>query len=112
MVGNVGSSTNQGKKAYDGFQSVTGTTIRNGKRLIVSMLMTTAGRTFWISAPMAGSKSTSQISPRFGAGAFAIQVILAEGFKRRQVAIRSVLLLGSGGGGLHDGIALLGRQLA
>ena len=47
----------------------------------VPMLMTAAGQTFWISAPTAGSKSTSQISPRLGIGTVAMQVILAERFK-------------------------------
>ena len=38
----------------------------SGKRPILSMLMTTAGLTFWISAPTAGSKRTFQTSPLLG----------------------------------------------
>jgi hypothetical protein len=38
----------------------------------VSLLMTRAGRVFWISPPIAGSKDTSQTSPRCGTTASAM----------------------------------------
>src|SRR6185437_5246650 len=77
-----------------------------------SMLITTAGRTLRISAPTEGAKSTNHISPRLGAGAFAIQVILAKGFKRRQFGIGPVFFLRESSSGFQDGIPLLWRQLA
>src|SRR5205807_2335522 len=76
------------------------------------MLMTTAGRIFWISAPTEGSKSTSQISPRLGAGAVAIQIVLGKGFKGRQFRIVPVVVLCAGGGGLKSGVLLFPRQAA
>src|SRR5687768_17067215 len=88
-----------------------GTTNRSGSLPIVFMLTTTAGRIFWISAPIAGSKSISQISPRLGTGAVAMQVILAEGFEGGQRDVVPVVFLGPGGGGLQDRIALLWRKL-
>src|SRR5438128_7956862 len=89
-----------------------GTTIRSSSRPTVSMLMTTAGRTFLISAPTEGSKSTSQISPRLGAGAVAIQIVLGKGFKGRQFRIVPVVVLCAGGGGMKNGVLLLPRQAA
>src|SRR3982750_354239 len=83
-----------------------GATIRRGRRPIASMLITTAGRIFWISAPTAGSKSISQISPRLGAGTLAMQVILAEGFEGGQFGVVPVVFLGPSGGGFHDRIPL------
>ncbi len=48
------------------FQSVIGAISLIGSFPTESELMTTAGRTFLISAPTVGSKLTNQISPRFG----------------------------------------------
>ena len=48
------------------FQSVIGAISLIGSFPTQSELMTTAGRTFLISAPTVGSKLTNQISPRFG----------------------------------------------
>ena len=48
------------------FQSVMGAISLIGSFPTQSELMTTAGRTFLISAPTVGSKLTNQISPRFG----------------------------------------------
>jgi hypothetical protein len=76
------------------------------------MQMTTAGRTFRISAPTAGSKSTSQISPRLGIGTVAMQIILAEGFEGGQFMIVAVISLGQSGGSFQDGIALGGGKFA
>jgi hypothetical protein len=45
-------------------------------------------------APTEGSKSMSQISPRFGVGAVDMQVLLAECFECRQLLIRKVIVLG------------------
>jgi hypothetical protein len=64
---------------------VIGTTSRKGSRPTESRLITTAGRTFRISCPTAGSKSISQISPRFGVGAIDMKVFLAEGLKCGQL---------------------------
>src|SRR5437016_4315646 len=86
--------------------------MRRGSRPTLSTLMTTAGRTLRISAPTAGSKSISHTSPRFGAGAFAMQVVLAESLEGGQFRPTAVFLFGLGGGGLQDGVALPGRQLA
>src|SRR5260370_28696923 len=51
-----------------GFQSVTGATSFMGSRPTPSALTTIAGRVLRISAPIVGSKFTSQISPRCGLG--------------------------------------------
>src|SRR5438034_661425 len=72
--------------------------------------MTTAGRTFWISAPTAGSKSTSQISPRLGSSTVAIQIVPAERLEGGQLRILPVVFLGKGGGSLQDRIPLLGGK--
>src|SRR5262245_38099716 len=110
LLPSAGMRTNQGKLAYCGFQSVSGTTIRNGSRPIESRLITRAGRTFWISAPTDGSKSTSQTSPRLGVGAVDIQVPLAERLERGQGDVVAVLFFRGGGGRGEDGVPLLGRQ--
>jgi hypothetical protein len=67
LCGVTGSRTNQGSPLYAGFQSVTGTTIRRGRRPISGTLTTTAGRTFWISAPMDGRIGRSRLHPASGA---------------------------------------------
>ena len=51
-------------REYQSFQSVTGTITLIGNMPMASELTTTAGRVFVISAPLVGSKLTSQMSPR------------------------------------------------
>src|SRR5271166_2567976 len=74
----AGRKTNQERFPKSLFQSVTGTTIRRGRRPpMASRLTTTAGRTLRIAAPAEGSKRTSQTSPLFGVGTVAMEVLLA-----------------------------------
>src|SRR5437879_4700028 len=77
-----------------------------------STLITRAGLTFWISAPVEGPKSTSQTSPRLGVGAVDIQVPLAERLERGQGGVVAVLFGGKSGGGGKDRVALVRGQAA
>ncbi len=63
---------------------------RNGSRPTDSMLTTTAGLVFWISAPTDGSKQMSQISPRLGFGGVDIQILQTKSFEIRQFFILGV----------------------
>src|SRR5208337_5372361 len=74
----AGRQTNQERFPKSLFQSVTGTTIRRGRRQMAYRLTTTAGRTLRISAPAEGSNRTSQTSLLFGVGTVAMKVLLAE----------------------------------
>src|SRR6516165_4068856 len=51
-------------------------------------------------------------SPRFGAGAVAIQVILAKGFKVGQFGVVAIFLFRECGGSFHDGVSFRRGQLA
>ena len=77
--------TNQGQRANEGFHSVRGTMIRNGSLPTEVGFTTSARRSFWISAPLDGSKLTSQISPLRGLTAWLIMGIveffITEGIK-------------------------------
>src|SRR5438105_5435471 len=99
---------NQAKFAKVGFQSVTGTTILRGNRPTLSMLMTTAGLTFWISAPTAGSKRTFQTSPLWALASRFLRECLEVG----QILIGVVLFLCQFGGGSQDPLLQRPRQLA
>src|SRR5579884_2052656 len=111
---------NQAYAKYAGFQSVMGTTMRKGSRPTLSWLMTTAGRTLPISAPVDGSKSINQISPRVGcggtvglglaAGAVPIEIILAVGVERGQLRVLVVFAGRDGGRAFKEDIPLLDGQ--
>ncbi len=56
--------------------------------------------------------STSPISPRFGAGAVAMHVIRAKGFKGRPFRVIAVFAFGKGGSSLRDGVPSRREQCA
>lgn len=68
--------TNQGQRANVDFHPVRGTMIRNGSLPTEETLTTNARRSFWISAPLDGSKLTSQISPLRGLTAWLIMGVV------------------------------------
>src|SRR4051812_11208160 len=86
--------------------------MRRGNLPIESRLITRAGRSLRISAPVAGSKLTNQISPRLtlSGGAVAMEVCFAERLKVGQCCIGRIVVLGEARGSSKYSVALLRRQ--
>ncbi len=70
------------------------------------------GRTLRISAPMVGSKLTSQTSPRFGAGAIDRKLVSVHFYTLKVARVRPSRRPDTNGDGVGDVIHLAGRQFA
>src|SRR5436190_23908620 len=84
--------------------------MRSGSRPMASTLSTTAGRILRISAPVEGSKLTSQTSSRCGSFAFAMQIVLTEGLERGQLGVGAVVMFGRGRGCGENGVPFRLRE--